>query len=128
MNHTERIAETARCHRFLSRRLVKEAVEIYFTSRAKRGKNVSVSGFPHLFEFAPLVSCLEWIANTSSTSLLLPLTRKVFILPRFSASPNMRKAHFNLATDILHQVGATNAHFSSFTSLGMVFGCSCLLV
>lgn len=29
MNHTERIAETARRHRHLSRRLVKEAVEIY---------------------------------------------------------------------------------------------------
>jgi nucleoid DNA-binding protein len=29
MNHTERIAETARRHRHLTRRLVKEAVEIY---------------------------------------------------------------------------------------------------
>ena len=29
MNHTERIAETARQHRHLTRRLVKEAVEIY---------------------------------------------------------------------------------------------------
>lgn len=29
MNHTERIAETARRHRHLTRRLVKEAVETY---------------------------------------------------------------------------------------------------
>ncbi|KAB2893799.1 MAG: hypothetical protein F9K28_07570 [Bacteroidetes bacterium] len=29
MNHTERIAETARRHRHLNRRLVKEAVETY---------------------------------------------------------------------------------------------------
>lgn len=42
MNHTERIAETARCHRSLSRRLVKETVEIYFTSRAK-GANTRAS-------------------------------------------------------------------------------------
>jgi nucleoid DNA-binding protein len=29
MNHTERIAETARRHRHLTRRLVKEAIETY---------------------------------------------------------------------------------------------------
>jgi nucleoid DNA-binding protein len=35
MNHTERIAETARRHRHLSRRLVKEAIEIYLELLSK---------------------------------------------------------------------------------------------
>lgn len=47
MNHTERIAETARRHRHLNRRLVKEAVETYLDLLAEEiteGEWVEIQG------------------------------------------------------------------------------------
>lgn len=47
MNHTGRIAETARRHRYLSRRLVKEAVETYLellANESAAGEWVEIHG------------------------------------------------------------------------------------
>lgn len=47
MNHTERIAETARRHRHLTRRMVKEAIETYLDLLAEEmamGNRVDIYG------------------------------------------------------------------------------------